>query len=83
MYHEHLQPHIPSRFISDFSQERLQTCLTFGYVLDVIISYSSASPRLLCGTACYNHCQYLHCHHISHILPTTHYLSHIVGHLHI
>lgn len=59
------------------------TRLTFGYVLDVIITHSTASPRLLCGTAFCNYCQYSHSHHISHTQPATHDLSHILGHLHI
>lgn len=55
---------------------RLQTRLTFGYVLDVIITRSSASPGLLCGPAFCNYCQYSRSRHISHTQASTHELSH-------
>lgn len=79
MYHACLQLRFPCRFISHGKQQRLQTRLTFGYVLDVIITYS----RLLCGTPFCNYCQYSHSRHISHTQPATHDLSHILGYLHI
>lgn len=69
--------------ISCYQQRRLQTRLTFGYVLHDIISCSSASPRLLCGMALCNYCQYSHRRHISHTQPATHDLSHILAYLHI
>lgn len=43
-YYEHLQLHLPCRFISQCSQQRLQTWLTFGYELDVIITCSLPAP---------------------------------------
>ncbi len=78
-----LTPSLPCTFISRCLQQRLQTRLTFGYVLDVIITCSSAIPGLLCGTAFCNYCQHSPSHHISHTQTVTHDLSHILGHLHI
>lgn len=69
--------------ISSYQQRRLQTWLTFGYVLHDIISCSSASPRPLCGMASCYYCQYSHRRHISHTQAATHDLSHILAYLHI
>lgn len=49
----------------------------------VIITCSSASPRLLCGMAMCNYCQHSNRHPISHTQTAMYHLSQILAYLHM